>query len=219
MGSECPSLRSADTHSQQAVQSQNYRGVKPRASRRSSCKKKFSRKVEFEGRIRREEVSSGVKRLFGMLRGQPYYQPREDTYMRLIVLLGKSGQPHCANELFSSIHEDGCESTKLYTALITAYCRNNLVEEALSILDEMMNIPNCQPDIITYSTLMEALLDALKFEMVELVYDKMIERSIMPNTLTQNLLLSCYGKAGKFDQMEKIVSRFRRKPPSLTKAP
>ncbi|XP_014499876.1 pentatricopeptide repeat-containing protein At3g06430, chloroplastic [Vigna radiata var. radiata] len=144
--------------------------------------------------------------LFGMLRGQPYYQPREDTYMRLIVLLGKSGQPHRANELFSSIHEDGCESTELYTALIAAYCRNNLVDEALSILDEMMNIPNCQPDIITYSTLMEALADSLKFETVELVYDKMIERSIMPITLTQNLLLSCYGKAGKFDQMEKIVS-------------
>lgn len=144
--------------------------------------------------------------LFDMLRGQPYYQPRQDTYMKLIVLLGKSGQPHRANELFNSIHEDGCQSTELYTALIIAYCRNNLVDEALSILDEMMNIPDCQPDILTYSTLMKALVDALKFEMVELVYDKMVERSIKPTTLTQNLLLSGLGKAGRFDEMEKIVS-------------
>ncbi|CAJ1975677.1 unnamed protein product [Sphenostylis stenocarpa] len=147
-----------------------------------------------------------VLELFDMLKGQPYYQPRKDTYMKLIVLLGKSGQPHRAHQLFNSIHEDGCESTELYTALIAAYCQNNLVDEALLILDEMMKIPHCQPDILTYSTLMEALVGALKFEMVVLVYDKMVERSIIPNTLTQNLLLTGYGKDGKFDQMEKVVS-------------
>ena len=84
-----------------------------------------------------------------MLREQPYYQPREDTYMKLIVLLGKSSQPLRAHELFNSIHEDGCGSTELYTALIAAFCQNNLVDEALSILDEMMNLPSCQHDIFT----------------------------------------------------------------------
>ncbi|KAK7411757.1 hypothetical protein VNO78_03195 [Psophocarpus tetragonolobus] len=144
--------------------------------------------------------------LFDLLREQPYYQPREDTYMKLIVLLGKSGQPHHANQLFNSIHEDGCENTELYTALIAAYCQNNLVNEALPILDEMMNLPRCQPDISTYSILVKALVDALKLEMVELLYDKMAERSIMPNTLIQNTVLSGYGKTRRFDQVEKIVS-------------
>ncbi|TKY72967.1 Pentatricopeptide repeat-containing protein [Spatholobus suberectus] len=141
-----------------------------------------------------------------MLREQPYYQPREDTYMKLIGLLGKSGQPHRAHQLFNSIHEDGCESTKLYTALIAAYCQNNLIDEAFSILDEMRNFPRCRPDIFTYSTLIKAHVDALKFEMVELLYDEMAKRSIMPNTLTQNMVLSGYSKAGRFDQMERIVS-------------
>ncbi|XP_020234979.1 pentatricopeptide repeat-containing protein At3g06430, chloroplastic [Cajanus cajan] len=144
--------------------------------------------------------------LFDMLRDQPYYQPREDTYMKLIVLLGKSGQPHRAHQLFKSIHEDGCESTELYTALIAAYCQNKLVDEVFSILDEMRNLPCCQPDIFTYSTLIKALVEALQFEMVELLYDEMAKRSIMPNTLTQNIVVSGYGKAGRFDQIEKIVS-------------
>ncbi|KAL2327502.1 hypothetical protein Fmac_020929 [Flemingia macrophylla] len=144
--------------------------------------------------------------LFDMLREQPYYQPREDTYMKLIVLLGKSGQPHLAHQLFNSIHEDGCESTELYTALISTYCQNKLVDEAFLILDEMRNLPCCQPDIFTYSTLIKALVDALKFEMVELLYDEMGKRSIMPNTATHNIVVSGYGKAGRFDQMEKIVS-------------
>nr|AFK48661.1 unknown [Lotus japonicus] len=34
----------------------------------------------------------------------------------------------------------------------------------------------------------------------------MAARSIMPNTVTQNIVLSGYGKAGKFDQMEKVLS-------------
>ncbi|KAK7328545.1 hypothetical protein VNO77_22655 [Canavalia gladiata] len=144
--------------------------------------------------------------LFDMLRKQPYYQPIEDTYMKLIVLLGKSGQPHRAYQLFSSIIEDGCESTELYTALIAAYCRNNLVNEAFSILDEMKNAPRCQPDILTYSTLIKAHVDALKFEVVELLYDEMAERSIVPNTLTRNIVLSGYARDGRFDQMEEILS-------------
>ncbi|KAJ1440007.1 Tetratricopeptide-like helical domain superfamily [Sesbania bispinosa] len=144
--------------------------------------------------------------LFDILREQPYYQPREDTYMKLIVLLGKSGQPHPAHQLSDAIKEEGCESTELYTALIAAYCQNNLVDEAILILDEMKNLPQCQPDVFTYSTLIKAHVDALKFELVELLYEEMAERSITPNTSTQNIVLSGYGKAGRFDQIEKMLS-------------
>nr|KYP47414.1 hypothetical protein KK1_030944 [Cajanus cajan] len=151
-----------------------------------------------------------------MLRDQPYYQPREDTYMKLIVLLGKSGQPHRAHQLFKSIHEDGCESTELYTALIAAYCQNKLVDEVFSILDEMRNLPCCQPDIFTYSTLIKALVEALQFEMVELLYDEMAKRSIMPNTLTQNIVVSGYvisacAKEDALMEMERFFNRMKEK--------
>jgi hypothetical protein len=38
--------------------------------------------------------------VFEMLKEQPFYQPKEGTYMKLLVLLGKSGQPHRASQLF-----------------------------------------------------------------------------------------------------------------------
>ncbi|KAJ1383311.1 Tetratricopeptide-like helical domain superfamily [Sesbania bispinosa] len=125
--------------------------------------------------------------------------------MKLIVLLGKSGQPHRAHQLFDTIKEEGCESTELYTALIAAYCQNNLVDEAILTLDEMKDLPQCQPDFSIYSTLIKACVDALKFELVELLYEEMAERSITPNTSTQNIVLSGYGKAGRCDQMEKML--------------
>ena len=127
--------------------------------------------------------------------------------MKLIVLLGKSGQPQHARQLFDTMIQEGCDPTpELYTALLAAHCRSNLIDEAFSILNEMKNLPLCQPDVFTYSTLIKACVDALKFDLVELLYEEMAERNIMPNTVTQNIVLSGYGKAGKFDQMEKVLS-------------
>lgn len=127
--------------------------------------------------------------------------------MKLIVLLGKSGQPHRAHQLFTTMIEEGLEPTpELYTALLAAYCRSNMIDEAFSVLNEMKKLPLCQPDVFTYSTLIKVCVDAFKFDLVELLYEEMAERSIMPNTVTQNIVLGGYGKAGMFDQMEKVLS-------------
>jgi pentatricopeptide repeat protein len=142
-----------------------------------------------------------------MLREQPFYQPKEGTYMKLLVLLGKSGQPHRAHQLFDRMVEEGCEPTsELYTALLGAYCRKNQIDEAFSTLNQMKALPCCQPDVFTYSTLIKACVDASQFELVESLYEEMAERLISPNTVTQNIVLNGYGKAGKFDQMEKVLS-------------
>ncbi|XP_057753185.1 pentatricopeptide repeat-containing protein At3g06430, chloroplastic [Arachis stenosperma] len=145
--------------------------------------------------------------VFDMLKEHSFYEPKEGTYMKLIVLLGKSGQPDRARQLFETMIKEGCNPTsELYTALLAAYCRSNLIDEAFSILNEMKNLPLCQPDVFTYSTLIKACMDALKFDMVELLYEEMAERNITPNTVTQNIVLSGYGRAGMFDLMEKVLS-------------
>ncbi|GFZ09116.1 tetratricopeptide repeat (TPR)-like superfamily protein [Actinidia rufa] len=145
--------------------------------------------------------------VFEMLKEQHFYQPKEGTYMKLLVLLGKSGQPQRAHQLFDEMLEEGLEPTsELYTALLAAYCRSNLIDEAFSILEKMKNLPLCQPDVYTYSILVKACVDACRFELVDSLYEQMDERLIIPNTVTQNIVLSGYGKAGKFDQMEKVLS-------------
>ncbi|XP_030498445.2 pentatricopeptide repeat-containing protein At3g06430, chloroplastic [Cannabis sativa] len=145
--------------------------------------------------------------VFDMLREQPFYHPKEGTYMKLLVLLGRSGQPHHARKLFETMVEEELDPTaELYTALLQAYCRNNLIDEAFSILNKMKTLPNCQPDVFTYSTLIKASIDSSQYELVESLYEEMNERQISPNTVTQNIVLSGYGRAGKFEQMEKVLS-------------
>ena len=142
-----------------------------------------------------------------MLREQSFYQPKEGTYIKLLVLLGRSGQPNRARELFDQMVEEELEPTsELYTALLSAYCRSGFIEDAFSTLEKMKTLPNCQPDVFSYSTLIKACVDSSRFELVELLYNEMDEREIFPNTVTQNIVLSGYGRAGKFDQMEKVLS-------------
>nr|XP_027120940.1 pentatricopeptide repeat-containing protein At3g06430, chloroplastic-like [Coffea arabica] len=145
--------------------------------------------------------------VFEMLKEQPFYQPKEGTYMKLLVLLGKCGQPQQARQLFDTMLEEGLQPTsELYTALLSAYCRSNMIDEAFSVLDRMVVLPLCQPDVYTYSILIKACMDDSRFEMVESLYQQMAERLITPNTVTQNIVLSGYGKAGKYEQMEKVLS-------------
>ncbi|KAL6188387.1 hypothetical protein ACLB2K_039780 [Fragaria x ananassa] len=70
----------------------------------------------------------------------------------------------------------------------------------------MKMLPQCQPDVFTYSTMIKACIDNLRFEMVELLYEEMDAQAISPNTVTQNVVLSGYGKAGMYDQMERVLS-------------
>ncbi|XP_021756982.1 pentatricopeptide repeat-containing protein At3g06430, chloroplastic-like [Chenopodium quinoa] len=151
--------------------------------------------------------------VFEMLREQSFYQPKEGTYMKLLVLLGKSGQPRRAQELFDTMIEEGLEPTvELYTALLAAYCRSFLIDEAFAILNKMKELPLCQPDVFTYSTLIKACIDATEFDLVESLYKEMNDRGITPNTVTQNIILGGYGKAGRYDLMEKILSEMLHNP-------
>ncbi|CAH9129576.1 unnamed protein product [Cuscuta epithymum] len=144
--------------------------------------------------------------VFEMLREQKFYQPKEGSYMRLLVLLGKCGQPSQAQKLFNTMIEEGLEpTTELYTALLAAYSRSNLIEKALAVLHEMTKLPLCAPDVHTYSILIKACVDGSRFDLLEPLYQEMDERSISPNTVTQNIVLSGYGKAGKYEEMEKVL--------------
>ncbi|CAN4095001.1 unnamed protein product [Withania somnifera] len=145
--------------------------------------------------------------VFEMLKDQPFYQSKESTYMKLLVLLGRCGQPGKAQLLFDTMIEEGLEPTpELYTTLVGAYCRSNIIDKAFTILQRMIELPYCQPDVYTYSILVKACVDASRFDLVDSLYEQMAERSIVPNTVTQNIVLSGYGKAGKYEEMEKVLS-------------
>ncbi|KAJ8766375.1 hypothetical protein K2173_022434 [Erythroxylum novogranatense] len=220
-----PSSRTAPSSSSQKQQRHwkqgQYPGIteisRPKRAPIKNLKKKLDRKSDAKAwantvtealsdSIQKKQWSQALE-VFEMLKQQPFYHPKEGTYMKLLVLLGRCGQPQHAHHLFDEMVEAGLEPTaQLYTALLAAYCRNNLIDHAFSTLNQMKILPGCQPDVFTYSTLLKACVDASRFELVETLYQEMDDRLISPNTVTQNVVLSGYGKAGMYDEMEKVLS-------------
>ncbi|XP_015060612.1 pentatricopeptide repeat-containing protein At3g06430, chloroplastic-like [Solanum pennellii] len=182
-----------------------------------NIKKKLDRKGNAKGWVNTitEALSEYIEKkqwvqaleVFEMLKEQPFYQSKESTYMKLLVLLGRCGQPGKAQQLFDTMIEEGLDPTpEFYTALVGAYCRSNIIDKAFTILQRMIELPYCQPNVYTYSILIKACVDASRFDLVDSLYEQMTERSIVPNTVTQNIVLSGYGRAGKYEEMEKVLS-------------
>lgn len=204
---EFPALIETST-SQQSRRRTPIKNIKKKLDKKNNAKAWVSTVTEALSDAIEKKQWSRALQVFGMLKAQPFYQPKEGTYMRLLVLLGRCGQPGQACQLFDEMLEEGLEPTpELYTALVNACCRSNLIDKAFSFLEQMKSISHCQPDVYTYSILIKACVDAARFDLLESLYDEMAERLITPNTVTQNIVLSGYGKAGRYEDMEKVLLR------------
>nr|GEW67063.1 pentatricopeptide repeat-containing protein At5g48730, chloroplastic [Tanacetum cinerariifolium] len=123
-------------------------------------------------------------------------RPNSAIYVKLIVMLGKCKQPEKAHSLFQAMIDEGCiVNQESYTALLSAYSRSGLFRKAFSILDEMKNTPDCQPDVYTYSILIKSCLHYHEFDKVQSLLSEMVSQGVKPNTVTYNTLIDAYGKA------------------------
>jgi pentatricopeptide repeat protein len=137
--------------------------------------------------------------VFELLREQLWYRPNSGVYIKLIVMLGKCKQPDKAHELFRAMIDEGCVvNHESYTALLSAYSRSGLFDEAFSLLEHMKNTLDCQPDVQTYSILIKSCLHHFAFDKVKALLSDMVAQGIRPNTVTYNTLIDAYGKARKY---------------------
>ncbi|PKA57781.1 Pentatricopeptide repeat-containing protein [Apostasia shenzhenica] len=145
-------------------------------------------------------------KVFDLLREQLWYRPNSAIYVKLIVMLGKCKQPERAHTLFQAMAEEGCViNHESYTALVSAYSRSGLFNEAFSLLENMKNTDCCHPDVQTYSILIKSCLQYSKFDKVLFLLSDMDSLNIKPNTVTYNTLIDAYGKAGRFAEMESTL--------------
>ncbi|WCJ38057.1 Pentatricopeptide repeat (PPR) superfamily protein [Euphorbia peplus] len=141
--------------------------------------------------------------VFELLREQIWYRPYTGMYIKLIVMLGKCKQPEKAFELFQEMVSEGCKvNQESFTALLSAYGRSGHLDKAFLLLEEMKKIPNCQPDVQTYSILIKSCVQVFAFDKVQELLSDMAAVGISPNTITYNTLIDAYGKAKMFAEME-----------------
>ncbi|KAH6829770.1 Pentatricopeptide repeat superfamily protein [Perilla frutescens var. hirtella] len=152
-------------------------------------------------------------KVFELLREQLWYKPNAGIYVKLITMLGKCKQPEIAHTLFQAMTDEGCVvDHEAYTALMSAYSRSGLFDRAFSILDQMKKIPDCRPDVFTYSILIKSCLQVYDFGAVKSLLSEMEMQGVRPNTVTYNTLIDAYGKSKKFAEMESVLVQMLRQP-------
>ncbi|KAJ0095773.1 hypothetical protein Patl1_17157 [Pistacia atlantica] len=117
-------------------------------------------------------------KIFGLLRKQHWYQPRCQTYTKLLMMLGKCKQPKEASLLFE-----------------------------FSTVDDMKSVSDCKPDVYTYSILLNCCSRFHRFDLIEKVLAEMSYLGIECSTVTYNTIIDGYGKAKMFEEMESSLTQ------------
>lgn len=156
--------------------------------------------------IKENRWESALK-IFGLLRNQRWYDAKCKTYTKLLVMLGKCGQPSQATSLFELLRADGLQPTiDVYTALVGVYGFNGLLEDAFRTVDHMKSLSDCNPDVYTYTVLIKSCVKLNRLDLIGHTLAEMSYLGIECNTVTYNTIIDGYGKAALFEQMEDLLT-------------
>ncbi|XP_028776288.1 pentatricopeptide repeat-containing protein At3g53170 [Neltuma alba] len=142
-------------------------------------------------------------KIFALLRKQLWYEPRCQTYTKLLMMLGKCRKPEEASLLFEVMLSEGLKPTiDVYTALVSAYAQSGLLHKAFDLVEDMKSVTDCKPDIYTYSILLNSCTKHRRFDLIEHILAEMSYLGIENNNVIYNTIIDGYGKVGMFEQME-----------------
>ncbi|KAK8491431.1 hypothetical protein V6N13_046028 [Hibiscus sabdariffa] len=145
--------------------------------------------------------------IFALLRKQHWYEPRCQTYTKLIVMLGKCKQAQQASLLFETMLSEGLKPTiDVYTALVHAHGKSGLIDEAFTTVEDMKSVFDCKPDVYTYSILIDSCVKLRRFDLIGRILAEMSYLGIEFSTVTYNTIIDGYGKAELFEDMENVLT-------------
>ncbi|WOG99452.1 hypothetical protein DCAR_0518804 [Daucus carota subsp. sativus] len=145
--------------------------------------------------IKAKRWQSALK-IFDLLRKQHWYEPKGQTYTKLLVMLGKCRQPNQASLLFEIMLSEGLQPTiDVYTALLSAYGFSGLIDKAFQIIEDIKSFSECKLDVHTYSVLINCCFKYRRFDRVEHILQEMSYLGIQCSTVTYNTIIDGYGKA------------------------
>ncbi|PKU64353.1 pentatricopeptide repeat-containing protein At3g18020 isoform X1 [Dendrobium catenatum] len=89
--------------------------------------------------------------------------------------------------------------------IVHGFCKIGRVNEALKILEDMMEGKFCSPDVVTFTTAIYGLIDVGRFEeALYFMHKVMAEHNCAPNIVTYNAVLRGLFKLGKVDKSMEI---------------
>ncbi|KAF9589568.1 hypothetical protein IFM89_025694 [Coptis chinensis] len=132
---------------------------------------------------------------------------KEGFAMRLISLYGKAGMFDHALKLFYELPELKCVRTvKSFNTLLYASIVSKKFDETEKLFREVSLKLSIEPDIHSYTFVIQAFVELGSFDSAVLMLDEMEKNGVKPGMITFNTLLSGYNN-GRFEDAEKIWAR------------
>ncbi|KAF9589564.1 hypothetical protein IFM89_025690 [Coptis chinensis] len=179
--------------------------------------KKFSERRRFRSRhILREQIINrlALAKQHSLVEQVLEHQKKFDNITqesfaaKLISLYGKAGMFDHALKLFDELPELNCTRTvKSFNALLNASVVSKKFDETEKLFREVSLKLSIEPDIHSYTIVIQAFVELGSFDSVVLMLDEMEKNGVKPGLITFNTLLSGFYNNGKFEDAEKIWAR------------
>ncbi|CAK9174459.1 unnamed protein product [Ilex paraguariensis] len=125
--------------------------------------------------LRRQNELDLALKVFGFLRKEVWYEPNLSLFSDMILMFGKNKQIRMVEGIFSELIKEGLKpDTRVYTELIGAYFKVEMIEKAMETY-ELMKASGCVPDRLTFAILLRSLEKGGKEELAATVKEDCTE--------------------------------------------
>ncbi|KAF5735418.1 pentatricopeptide repeat-containing protein [Tripterygium wilfordii] len=129
-----------------------------------------------------------------------WYSPNARMLATILAVLGKANQEALAVEIFTRAEATVGNTVQVYNAMMGVYARNGRFEKVQQLFD-VMRERGCEPDLVSFNTLINARLKAKAMSpnlAIELLNE--VRRSkLRPDVITYNTLISACSRASNLE--------------------
>eukprot|EP00737_Agarophyton_chilense_P002583 gb/GEZJ01002947.1/.p1 GENE.gb/GEZJ01002947.1/~~gb/GEZJ01002947.1/.p1 ORF type:complete len:593 (+),score=103.67 gb/GEZJ01002947.1/:165-1781(+) len=140
-------------------------------------------------------------------------RPNCECFTTLITLCGRANMLDKAFEVHDHMLASNIRPNVItYNALLTA-CRGTTggnTDRALAILHTMRTTGGCEPDVITYSTVIDVLGRNECFDHMMRVFEEMKQQGIEPNLVTYTSMIAGMTRANKMEEALQILDDMKQ---------
>ncbi|KAK1315519.1 Pentatricopeptide repeat-containing protein [Acorus calamus] len=123
-----------------------------------------------------------------------------------ISVLGRLGRADLARRVFEAARTEGYGNTVYaFSALISAYGRSGMSEEAIAVFEEMKGVARLRPNLVTYNAVIDACgKGGVGFDRAVEMFEEMTRDGVRPDRITFNSLLAVCSREGFWEDARRM---------------
>ncbi|KAI5447029.1 variant 2 [Lathyrus oleraceus] len=137
------------------------------------------------------------------------FSPLWATYSAVLEAYSRARLSKEALSVYKEMKEKGMTMNNVLYGMLLDMCADvGCVDEAIEIFEDMKQSEACEPDVVSYSSLINMYSCLGKVSEAEAMFNEMISHGLEPNIKVLTMFVHCYGKAKRTDDVVNIFNRF-----------